>query len=241
MSPTRQAQDRIRETENLLSPLGLLVQGEFYPEPDDKVPETRLDITTKTVLLVTSAGPKFWPVFRDSPEYRDSFLGLASNPLDCWTEKMVNPIAEKISARAVYPFSGPPYFPFQSWGRRTRKSWASPLGISIVAKHGLWNAFRAALLFAERLPLPPKSSAANPCVSCHDRLCLTSCPVKAFSNSGYDVSRCASHLRSTEGFECLTKGCIARRACPVGQGYQYHPEQAEFHMRALIRPTEESS
>lgn len=240
MPLTRHIHDKVRETEDLLAPLGLLVQGGFHPVSSDEVPGARPDGTSKTVLLVANAGPNFWHIFQDSPEYGEFFLGSAANPLDRWTEKVVNPISEKISARAVFPFTGPPYLPFQSWGRRTGKSWASPLGISIVAKYGLWHAFRAALLFTDRLPLPPTPDVVNPCLSCLDRPCLKVCPVEAFSESGYDVSRCTVHLRSTEGFECVTKGCKARRACPVGQKYQYSPEQAEFHMRALIESTQAS-
>jgi hypothetical protein len=29
-------------------------------------------------------------------------------------------------------------------------------------------------------------------------------------------------------------GCLARRACPVGKGFTYHPVQAQFFMRAFI-------
>jgi hypothetical protein len=31
----------------------------------------------------------------------------------------------------------------------------------------------------------------------------------------------------------MSRGCLARHACPVGQGFAYAPAQAEFHMRAF--------
>jgi len=31
----------------------------------------------------------------------------------------------------------------------------------------------------------------------------------------------------------MSGGCLARRACPVGQYYAYEPEQMHFHMLAF--------
>jgi hypothetical protein len=33
----------------------------------------------------------------------------------------------------------------------------------------------------------------------------------------------------------MAHGCLARRACPVGQAYRYTDAQAAFHMRAFRR------
>ncbi len=78
-------------------------------------------------------------------------------------------------------------------------------------------------------------SAERPCDTCVERPCLTTCPVEAFSQSGYDVPRCVAHVDSPAGVECLTGGCLARRACPVGREYAYQAEQAEFHTRAFVK------
>jgi hypothetical protein len=32
----------------------------------------------------------------------------------------------------------------------------------------------------------------------------------------------------------MDNGCLARRACPVGRGFTYHPIQAQFFMRAFV-------
>ncbi len=109
------------------------------------------------------------------------------NPLDRWTRRVVDPIADGLGARAAYPF-GEPRWPFQRWALRAETLHPSPLGILIHDEYGLWHAWRAALLFAERLDLPPRSDAPSPCESCAEKPCLSACPVGAFSRSGYDVA-----------------------------------------------------
>jgi len=34
----------------------------------------------------------------------------------------------------------------------------------------------------------------------------------------------------------MNLGCKARRACPVGRKYIYHPDQALFHMEKFLNP-----
>jgi epoxyqueuosine reductase QueG len=111
----------------------------------------------------------------------------------------------------------------------------SPLGLLIHAEFGLWHAYRAALLFAEKSTLPARKAASSPCESCVAKPCLAACPVDAFSGSGYDVPRCAAFLDTEAGEECMDRGCRARRACPVGLERAQEPAQAGFHMRAFRR------
>ena len=101
--------------------------------------------------------------------------------------------------------------------------------------YGLWHAYRAALLFAEEIALPPRDDRPIPCETCAEKPCLTACPVGAFSGDGYDVPACAGYLASPDGFECLDGGCRARDACPVAADRRYAPDQIRFHMAAFKR------
>jgi len=47
-----------------------------------------------------------------------------------------------------------------------------------------------------------------------------------------DGSAHKAHVASPEGRDCLTRGCRARRACPVGHGLRL-PDQARFHIEAF--------
>jgi hypothetical protein len=59
--------------------------------------------------------------------------------------------------------------------------------------------------------------------------------VGAFTAGGYDIAACTTHLRSAAGRDCMTLGCAARSACPVGPGHRYTSEHAAFHMAAFLR------
>ena len=88
--------------------------------------------------------------------------------------------------------------------------------------------FRGAI----RLPRPARvASGPRPCDTCAAP-CATACPVDAFAD-GYDVAACKAHVASPAGADCRRGGCLARRACPVGQGRRL-PAQSAFHMEAFL-------
>jgi hypothetical protein len=206
-----------------LDPHGLLARGGFVPLSEDGLPQG-----SACAVMVGNAGPAMWRVFagarREEPD-----------AMNRWTRRVLDPVAEALGAQVVYPFDGPPWFPFQRWAQRAEPVFPSPIGMLVHPEHGLWHAYRGVLVFRELVEgLPERTGAASPCESCADKPCLTTCPVDAFGPEGYDVPACADHLRQSEGADCLELGCRARRACPVGSGTTYLPEQAEFHMQAFL-------
>jgi len=58
---------------------------------------------------------------------------------------------------------------------------------------------------------------------------------RAFDGTAYHVDRCAAHVASPEGAACRRRGCLARRACWVGQDWVPEPDRAAFHMAAFLR------
>jgi hypothetical protein len=183
-----------------------------------------------TIVLVGMRGGEGWSGFADAPERRD---GLP-DPLDRWSRRVVNALAGACGARALYPFDGPPYWPFQRWAMRAEALHVSPLGMLIHPEYGLWHSYRGALGCAEALRIPPMERRASPCEACAARPCLTACPVNAFTSRGYDTDACAAYLRSDAGRACMDEGCLARRACPVGAEYAQGRSQTAFHMRAFL-------
>jgi hypothetical protein len=202
---------------------GLLPRGAFHAGPEDGAPQG-----ARTVLMVGNAGLGMWRAFAPA-------RGEDDHALDEWSLMVLDDIARRFDATALYPSDGPPYLPFQRWALKAEPVWSSPLGILIHADYGLWHGYRGALAFAEALPLPPRDGRASPCDSCTSQPCLSTCPVAAFGEGGYDVPACAAHLRTDAGTDCMMQGCRARRACPVGRDYIYEPAQAEFHMAAFLR------
>ena len=156
-----------------------------------------------------------------------------TDQIDDWTRDVVGALADDLSAWAVYPFDKP-HYPFLTWARRAGAGHVSPLGLNIHPTYGLWHAYRAALLFPVAFDMPMQSAGAHPCDSCADKPCLTACPVNAFNGTAYDAAGCAGHVGSPEGHDCMDNGCLARRACPIGKSFTYHPFQAQFFMRAFV-------
>lgn len=210
---------------------GLCVRGIFAAEEVDAVPPLADGRAARSVVLFGNAGSSYWPAFSGSSEYRDG----EPDPLDRWTRRVAEAMARRFAAMALYPFGGPPHYPFLRWARKAEGLHPSPVGMLIHGEYGLWHAYRFALAFAQPLRDEPVSRAdAAPCDSCAARPCLSACPAGAFTGSEYRVERCVAYLQSTPDAPCRRGGCLVRHACPTGQAYRYHPAQAAFHMRAFV-------
>jgi len=219
------------EVETVFSAIGrtgLVPRGAFKLEEGERVGELA-DI--RTIVLAGMVGREGWDAFAVSPEASD---GLG-HPLDRWSRRLIEILAGELGGKALFPFGGPPFLPFQRWAQRAEPVHSSPIGLLIHPYYGLWHAYRGALGFREQLAMPEPPAVPSPCESCSGRWCLSACPVGAFSEAGYDVAACAGHLRGAAGGDCMGGGCLARRACPVGRDHAYGPEQASFHMRAFLR------
>ncbi len=183
------------------------------------------------IILIGFVGREGWGAFAASAEARD---GLA-HPLDRWSRRVIDGLAHEFDGAALYPFAGPPYWPFQQWALRCDAVHASPLGLLIHEDYGLWHSYRGALALPIDVAPMPARRGAHPCERCAARPCLSACPVGAFALAGYDVDACVAHLKSADGEACMSGGCLARRACPVGVQHAHGAEQAQFTMRAFLR------
>lgn len=200
----------------------LNILGGFHPKEDDNTPTG-----CKTLLLLGPHEPDFWPAFTSSSEYADG----APHPMDRWSSRVISAWAKNLDSIALFPFGGPPYLPFFSWGLRTGRIHASPIMLLVHDQAGLFVSFRGALALKQHVDLP--TPPANPCNTCNDKPCRFSCPVDAFDGSGYDVPKCKGYLATAEGQDCMSLGCAARRACPVSDKHPRAAAQSAFHMTAF--------
>lgn len=221
----------LNEISAALGARGLRLRGGFALVQDldqavlDHAPRTR------TLLLVGNVGSELWE------RSGQAILAMGEpDPLDRWTRREIAPIAAAHGGTALFPFDGPPYWPFQRWAARAEGVSASPLGILIHPEFGLWHAYRAAILLPLPVALPAPGNRPHPCDACADRPCLSTCPVGAFTDNGYDVDHCARHVKATMlvAGDCYRGGCRARLACPVGAAWRYQADHAGFHMRAFL-------
>lgn len=218
-----------------LRPYGLHVRGVAHFPDGQGGPELLDGSHAKSVALIGNVGGSLWDPFSDWREKHADRGG--AHPLDAWSKEVIGEIAGRLGATAYYP-SDPPYQPFQQWAMKAEGLRASPLGILIHPQYGLWHGYRGALGFAENVT----EDAALPddtdiCGQCPDKPCLATCPATAVFRHHFDVAGCRSHLATTAGKAgCMTSGCLARAACPVGSMYRYPEAQLRFHMEALRLP-----
>jgi hypothetical protein len=209
---------------------GLIVRGGFHPEPDDQVPALPDGRPALSVVLVGNAGGALWRNFVAAGPHADPL-----HPFDRWLNPILRDKGDALGAHTILPSKGPPFVPIQRWGERAEPVHRTPIGLMIHPDYGLWHVYRAVYLFPDRLPLPARLELASPCDSCAKKPCLQVCPVDAFKPSSFDARACVDHVVGPSGGNCRDRGCLARRACPVGRDYSYPSETAAFHMRAMTR------
>lgn len=216
---------KAREAERAALAAGLATLGAVRVLPEHGAPEG------VAAILLLGLSHEGWDAFAASPEAADG----APDPLDRWSLRVVGDLGEALGAEALFPFGGPPYQPFMRWAAASGRMGPSPLGMSIHDEHGLWMSFRGALGFAALEEMADAPVAPRPCDGCASTPCLKACPVDAFDGTAYHVDRCAAHVASPEGAACRRRGCLARRACWVGQDRVPGPARAAFHMEAFLR------
>lgn len=210
-----------------LEDFGLSLRGVAATTPEE---QRQYGLSAAHVALVGNLGPAMWPVFSGSPEFKDG----QPDPLDRWSRRIADEICARFGLPAVFPFTGPPYLPFQRWARAAEALEASPPGLLMHPQYGLWHAYRFALLLPE---IDSVSAPAEPepiCANCSDKPCLNSCPVSAITHAGYDVPACVRYLEKNASAACHQNGCMARFACPQANHYRYEPAQSRFHLQAFL-------
>ncbi|MFZ1682062.1 MAG: hypothetical protein WAT70_13670 [Rhizobiaceae bacterium] len=214
----------------MLAERGLMLRGGFRFDAGEEAPAGPGGGTARSLLLVGNAGTGMW---REFSAWLDRQPDIMADPLDTWSAEVIDAVAARIGARAVYP-SQRPWQPFQRWAMRAEGLRASPTGVLIHPRFGLWHAYRAALLLDVEIPIQAPEELNHPCATCVEQPCLSSCPVGAYSVSGFDVARCAGHAGTAAGHACREAGCLARNACPVGADMRSPAAQQAFHMAAFL-------
>jgi hypothetical protein len=224
---------RTEDLQAALSRHGLNLRGGFAPVAADGLPALPHGQPVAGVWMVGVIGSDFWPHFKASPFFSD---GLP-DPLDRWSRAIGEALAARFGGRALFPFDGPPYHPFQRWADRAEPTQPSRMMLRIHPQHGLWHAYRFALALPNTPPrhTPLATPAPDLCATCSDQPCLRACPVGAYTGEAFLLDACASHLHSGQGADCMQSGCLARRACPVASEKRYSQEHAAFHMKAFAQ------
>ena len=206
----------------------------FFGLFDDENPSAQKSIG----LLIGNVGQQMWARFSKSTQIADG----KPNSMNRWTKSALDEIAKEVDAKAIYPF-GDTIWPFQKFAKQAMGLHSSPLGLMIHPNFGLWHAYRGALVFSsthdkflnlESALKHQKPAGEHPCQECISKPCLNTCPVGAFNGESLDVPRCFEHLDSGKAPECISVGCVARNACPIGREFKYSSDQLAFSYEKLI-------
>jgi hypothetical protein len=212
---------------------GLSLRGGFTPVSTDGLAHLPDGQPVAVVWMVGVVGSAFWPHFKASHFFSDG----RPDPLDRWSRAIGEALATQFGGRALFPFDGPPYHPFQRWADRAEPTQPSRMMLRIHPQHGLWHAYRFALALpvAQAHSIPWPTETPDLCATCSDQPCLLACPVGAYTGESFLLESCARHLYSGDGVDCMQGGCLARRACPVAPEKRYSQEHAAFHMQAFAQ------
>jgi hypothetical protein len=98
---------------------GLVPRGALRLEERERLGDLA---NIRTIALAGFAGRDGWDAFAKSPEAADG----AAHPLDRWSQRVIDALARELGAKALFPFGGPPFWPFQAMGapRRARPALA---------------------------------------------------------------------------------------------------------------------
>ncbi len=204
---------------------GLCILGGFSPLGEDAI----LGRECQTLIMIGPDETRFWSIFSSSAEYSDG----AVDPLDRWSHRVLTQIATDYGLAAHFPFGGPPFAPFYQWALRTGRAFASPIQLLVHDTSGLFVSFRGALSLPYAIEFDMASSV-SPCATCAAP-CLSACPVSAFETGDYNTVACSSEIRTYDRQNCLTKGCAARRACPLTNKLGRIDAQSQFHMHSFMK------
>lgn len=181
-------------------------------------------------LILLAPGPEFWQNFTRDPEYQDN----QPDPVDRWSLRVIEELANDLGGTAQFPFGGPPYTSFLDYAQKSKSAFSSKVGMLVHHQYGLMISYRGALCFDQRIHLPD-CKISHPCETCVEQPCLTACPVDAINDGKYDVRVCKSHLGTQKGKECLQDGCKIRTVCPLSVRANREKAQSEYHMRRFLK------
>ncbi|MGE0826948.1 MAG: hypothetical protein AB7G75_09780 [Candidatus Binatia bacterium] len=190
-----------------------------------------------SLVVIGSGGREFWQGFRAYGEMHPGYVQTHEHPLDDYTveilEQAVTPVLDDAGAQYRY------LYPFRFWtepvsfmhlARAAGIAGPSILGITIHPHYGPWMALRAAILLDQSVFTEPVAADFDPCPSCVERPCITSCPASAISpEKNWDVPTCVHH-RLRVATDCVDY-CHARYECVYGRAYRYPLDELQYHQQ----------
>jgi hypothetical protein len=180
------------------------------------------------IILIGNGGRGLW-------EALSAAQWQQPDPIDRYSSEAARHFAGQVLTPGNYQLLYPGDTPvaLQQLGAGAGWHTASPLGLGINPRWGLWYAYRAALLTNDPLPEMCQPAPLPPCASCGGKPCLSVCPAGALSETAtIDMGLCAGYRLSPDS-SCADR-CLARLSCPVSTEQRYTLEQVQYHYRLSL-------
>jgi epoxyqueuosine reductase QueG len=234
--------DLLRDITDALAPHGLNLIGTATVAAYEALVPAQYHITSlmpqaKTVLVLGNGGGAFWERFRAYCDTRPGYWENGEHPLDEYTveliERTLTPLLKEASVdyRYLYPFrfwTEP--VSFMHLAQAAGIAGPSILGVMIHPIYGPWIALRASVLLNQELSMPSVAAGFDPCPTCTERPCITTCPAQAISREkGWDIPACVTH-RLQVAADCVDY-CRARYDCVYGREHRYPLDELRYHQQ----------
>ena len=183
----------------------------------------------QTAIVFANGGQDLWTHFLEDLRANPSHLTDTAHPLDDfigrWIQS-VDPNPDSTRRWVQCAEEADVFIDFRSLALSAGLGTPSLLGLVIHPEYGLWVSMRTVLLSTEVFEHTTKNTVQSPCTQCVEKPCISACPGKAVTLSGWSVQQCATfHGESTL---CATQ-CRSRQSCPVGVLHRHSDLQHTYH------------
>lgn len=183
----------------------------------------------QTAIVFANGGRDLWTHFLEDLRANPSHLTETAHPLDDfigrWIQS-VDPNPDSTRRWIQCAEESDVFIDFRPLAVSAGLGTPSLLGLVIHPEYGLWVSMRAVLLSTAVFEATPMNTNPSPCAQCVEKPCISACPGKAVTISGWSVQQCATfHGESTL---CATQ-CHSRQSCPVGVRHRHSDLQHTYH------------
>lgn len=196
-----------------------IVSGESY--------STYLD-GCQSIIVFANGGTELWDSFINDITQRPQNLSKHEHPFDDFVHRLIqeadpNPPSTRRWIRCAD--TEETFIDMRPLAQNAGIGTHSHMGMLIHPEYGLWVGLRGILLTTEYIP-PSSQLSANPCSTCIEKPCISSCVGNAVTKMGWNIQLCAETHTTSQ--KCSIQ-CASRLACPIGIKHKHSPLQHMYH------------
>ena len=190
----------------------------------------RNKLSTKNgqLILIGHGGKRLWEMVQAAGQTgSDPIDDFTVATIQCWFADFLPGQPYQI----LYPGDQP--IGLQALGKLAGWHQPSPFMVGIDSEWGSWFAYRAVVLADTKFQPSQPVDRNNPCGTCQQKVCISSCPAGALDQAEFSLQKCLAYRK--QSFSKCQFTCLARVSCPVGSEHQYSAEQLHHTYSISLR------